>query len=328
MKRAIWILVILWGGWITSASAVEHVGTSTANFLKIGVGARAVALGGAYTALSNDGSALYWNPGGLPQLKRPELYLANTRWLADSQLNFVGLVLPMGNLGTLGASIYTFSSGDIKETTIYQPNGTGRYYSTGDLMLGLSYARQITDRFSIGGTFKWIQERIAHESASTIAMDVGSVFRTNFFHEMRLSFVLSNFGGDMQFQGRDLDTYVMEGRPVAATLKTSQWSIPLIFRIGVATDVVRMGRNKVTAVAEVNDSRDFSPRQNVGLELNIRNIFFLRGGYKFHYSEDTFSAGAGARISLMDIGTLVLDYAYADMGRLQQVNRFSLAVEF
>lgn len=308
--------------------SLDHRGTSAANFLKIGVGSRAMALGGAFAAVSNDASALYWNPGGLGLLKDMEMIFSYNSWIADTKLGFVGFVFPTARYGTFGVSVYYFSSGEIEETTIYQPKGTGRSFSADDMLVGLSYGTQLTDRFSVGGTIKLVREKLAYETAQTFAVDIGSIFRTNFLNDMRIGFSLANFGGNLLFRGRDLNANVDFGKPVEASLKTNDWGLPLVFRIGLATDVINRTQHRLTASLEVDDPRDYEPIQIVGLEYALYNKAFLRGGYQFNTDETGFSAGGGMNVKIPTLGTVSLDYVYLDFGRLTSTNQFSLRIVF
>lgn len=310
---------------------LNQKGTSMANFLKIGIGGRATAMGDAYVALSDDISSVYWNPGGLGTLKNNEALFQITNWLLDTRLYFFGISLRMGNLGVLGFNINSFYSGDIQETTIWEPDGTGRTFSASDFAAGLTYSRQITDRFSTGITLKYIYERLDREKASTLALDIGSVFITNFFNNMRIGFALSNLGGRMQLEGTDLTVqYLMEEsiKYTRAQLGTEPWDIPLLFRFGMATDLIRKDNLRLTVASEVMDSRDFIHRISTGAELALNDMVFLRGGYKFKYDEEDLTLGAGLKMALPQGVGIKIDYAYANYGILNNTQRFSIIFMF
>ncbi|HTR80658.1 MAG TPA: PorV/PorQ family protein, partial [Bacteroidota bacterium] len=145
---------------------VSKSGTTAASFLEISVGAPAIGMGGAFVSLSNDPTALYWNPAGIAMLTGTDALLAHTDWIADTRFDFAGLVLPVGNFGTLGFSLTSLTMADMMVRTVEMPEGTGEYFSASDLAAGISYARPLTDRFSIGFTAKFIQQSIWHETAN------------------------------------------------------------------------------------------------------------------------------------------------------------------
>lgn len=329
-----WALVV---STLAYGQETSQVGTSTANFLKIGVGSRAAALGDAFVAMANDASSLYWNPGGLGSIKQVEFLLQSNSWIADTDLHYLGLALPVGNVGTFGASVYSFTSGDIDETTLQQPEGTGRVVSASDIAIGASYARQLTDRFFAGMTVKYIGERLSRETASSFAVDIGSLFITNFLHEMRIGISLSNLGSRMLLSGpdmlvdHDLAPDLPTNKYADASLTTQDWDLPLIFRFGLATDIFRTGSSRLTTAFAVNDSRDFEQRYNVGAEYAL-TLFggqqvFLRTGYKGNYDEEDLTAGGGLNIKLAGYN-LGIDYAYAGAGRLGNTQRYSIQIIF
>jgi len=312
-------------------SDLNQVGTSMANFLKIGVGARATAMGDAYVALSDDITSLYWNPGGLAMSKKNEALFQITDWLLDMRLHFFGISYNTGNLGVIGCSIYSFTSGDIEETTFDKPDGTGRMFSASDFAAGLTYSKLLTDRFSTGLTLKYISERLDQEKASTLAIDVGSIFVTNFFNDLRIGFALSNLGGRMQLEGTDLAVFYIEEpgtKYTRAQLGTESWDIPLLIRFGLATDVIRRDDLRLTVASEVMDSRDYTHRIATGGELVVRDRVFLRGGYKIEYDEADVTFGFGLKISSSQGLEMRVDYAYGHYGLLDNTQRFSIIFAF
>lgn len=322
---------------IVYAQEADQVGTSMANFLKIDVGSRASALGGAFVAMTNDASAAFWNPGGLVFVEKNEVMFQSTNWIADTKLYYMSLAVPFEDLGTIGASIYSFDSGDMEETTVNQPDGTGRMFSASDFSIGLSYARKFTEQFSVGFTVKYISENLSREKASAFAFDIGSVFKTDILNGMRIGLALTNLGSAMKLEGPDLNVRhdINTGLPtnkfVDATLATQEWQLPLLFRVGLGTYIIKNENLSLSAEAAFNDSRDFATRYNIGSEL-IFNILdgqsvALRIGYLGNYDEAGITAGAGFIFTLAGFN-FKFDYAYADMNRLDNVQRYTLSILF
>jgi len=308
-----------------------------ANFLKIGAGSRAAALGDAFVALPNDASALYWNPAGLAVLNKNEVLIQTTSWIAGTNLYYLGIALPFGDIGTLGASVYSFSSGEMEETTISNPDGTGRFFSASNLALGLSYARALTDRFSVGVTVKYISETLSRESADAFAFDIGSTFRTNFLNDLTLGIALSNLGSQMELNGPDLIVQydvapdVPTNKTTDARLGTRAWDLPLIFRIGLGSYIINNDKTSLSLEVGVNDTRDYEPRYNAGSELTYKIIgeqkIMLRAGYKGNYDEEGLTAGGGLLLTLAGYD-FRFDYAFADYNRLGNVHRYSISILF
>ncbi|MBD3289202.1 PorV/PorQ family protein, partial [candidate division KSB1 bacterium] len=314
------------------SGSLEQIGTSMANFLKIGVGARALAMGDAYVALSDDISSLYWNPGALDRMPTNQIIVQQTNWLVDTKIYYLGAGYKWNNVGAIGVSAHFFSSGDIEETTLRQPEGTGRTFTAEDFSLGLTFSRMITNRFSTGVTVKIIQESLAKETASAVAVDIGSVFETNFLNNLRIGMALSNLGGEMKLSGSDLSVQYATNpdyptKVIRANLATESWDIPLFFRFGVATEIMKNEAYHWTVSTEVMDSRDFIHRLAVGTELGFKQTVFLRGGYKFNYDEESFSVGCGLNYKLSGM-QLKLDYAYGKFGVFDNTQRFSFIFGF
>ena len=312
-------------------------GTTAAQFLKLGVGARPIAMGGTFVAQANDLSALYWNPAGLTNLTGPSVQLARTSYLADVSYNFAAFGTTLGGAGTLAASILYLDSGDMAVRTTRDPEGTGERFKVQNLAIQVSFARALTDRFSIGGNAKFIREQIWHSSASTVALDIGTLFTTP-YERLRLGASFSNFGPKMQMSGRDIifsedptpnqegvveivnSEYLMDGHP-----------LPLLFRIGLSWDAVQTSDHRIvlsTDAAHPNDNYEYL---NVGAEYDFRGLIYLRGGYRNLFEQDgeqglTFGGGLDLRLD----GALRarFDYAFAEFGRLENTHWFTVDLSF
>ncbi|NIT57509.1 MAG: PorV/PorQ family protein, partial [Aliifodinibius sp.] len=154
MKKYIFVIVIilLSTSLVFSQDELSKVGTGMAQFLKLAVGGRGAALGDAYAAAANDVTALYWNPAGIQQIPNYAFGLSRYQLFADINLNFAGLVVPLGSNSRLGIHLIYLGSGDIEITTIEDPNGTGEFYNTSNTSVGLTFTRRLTERFSLGVT--------------------------------------------------------------------------------------------------------------------------------------------------------------------------------
>ncbi|MEJ2546131.1 MAG: PorV/PorQ family protein, partial [Calditrichaceae bacterium] len=176
MKQILYILfsiVLLMALGSEAIAQIDNVGTSAANFLKIGMGARAQSMSGAYVAQANDATALYWNPAGIVHIETREVSFTRVDWIADIELNYMATAFSLGDFGHLGVGISYLSMGEMKITNREHPEGTGETFDSNDLCIGLTYARHLTDRFTVGVTAKYIQEKINQSSASAFAMDIG-----------------------------------------------------------------------------------------------------------------------------------------------------------
>jgi hypothetical protein len=169
----------------------SKVGTTAYSFLKIGVGARSQAMGSAFVGLSDDESALYFNPAGISHFVERSFVLSYNNYLTDIQSGFVGFVYPYGEKTRLGAWINYMNYGSLVET-----DSTGRKLGTfgaGDLAFGLTYAQSLSPMFNFGLTGKFIFGKIQNYSSDAAAMDLGLLLR---FKDQRskLGLVVRNLG--------------------------------------------------------------------------------------------------------------------------------------
>jgi len=316
---------------------VSKVGTTAASFLSIEVGSRALGMGGGFVGMADDASALYWNVGGIARLPRSEVLLSHTRWLADINFDYAGVVLKLGPDQALGFSLTNMTMGEMEVRTVFYPEGTGERFTASSFALAGSYGWNITDRFSIGFTAKYVHESIWHMRASGFALDVGTLFTTP-FRGMRLGMSISNFGTKMRLEGKDTQVThdidpVKTGNndKIIAHLHTDKWPMPLIFRVGVAMELLQDEWNRVSVGVDAIHPNDNTEYLNVGMEYEFRGYFFARAGYKSLFlrdGEEGLTAGLGLRYPVTATVVLKADVAYCDFGRLDNVQKVSLSLEF
>ncbi len=337
MKRLItYLLLFLSPVFLYGQFGVSKVGTTAAQFLKIGVGARAVGMGGAFVAVADDATAIYWNPAGISRLEKNEAVIIHTNWIADISFDFAGVVIPAGSWGNIGVAVTSLSMPEMKVRTIGEPEGTGERFSAGDLAIGLTYARDLTDRFSIGFNFKYINQRIWHMGASAFAVDAGTLFDTDFYG-MKIGMSILNFGGEIGYSGRDLLVYYDlnpdffgDNERIIAALHTDKWPLPLMFRVGVVADLLKGRDNRLTLSIDAKHPNDNTESVDLGMEYVFREWISIRGGYSSLFlkdSEEGFTLGCGLKHGFGN-SQLKLDFAYADFGRLHNAKRLSLSFVF
>ncbi|UCD38882.1 MAG: PorV/PorQ family protein, partial [Fidelibacterota bacterium] len=320
------------------AQVVKKLGTSAATFLRIPVGARGSALGSAYVSRSEDATTLFWNPSGLSRLSGTSITLDYAPWLPGLDFSYAGLAIPMGNLGGIGLSVTSLNSEKMDVTTPQYPMGTGETFTAASLALGFTYARNLTDRFSIGVTVKYIQERIYHSYANGIGFDIGTLFNIP-FRGIRLGISVANFGSKMQMDGEDLNVRVDiapdqkgNNQTIVGALRTDKFDIPLIMRIGLSGELVESDQMRITWVMDGINPNDNTISLNLGLECALwRESVVLRAGYNNLLLEDNirgFTAGAGLSIPWAQVRGMSIDYAFQDFQYLGGVNRFSVSAGF
>ncbi len=328
----------------TAATGQSKVGTTAAQFLGISVGPRAMAMGGAYVASSYDATSLYWNPGAFVQASKNQFVFSNTNWLVGTKFRWFGLMVSLDADDAVGVSVTQLDYGQEEVTTIDFPDGTGEYWNAQDLAVGVSYCRRLTDRFSIGGSVKYVTQSIYNESASNITFDLGLLFATD-FNGLRLGMSMSNFGGDLTLSGRDLLNKIDVdpsnpggNKNLVANLKTDAWPMPLLFRVGVAIDPVKTDEFRFTVAADALRPSDNDISGNIGAEIGYQETFFLRGGFQSLIgSEPAFqksnqqqglSLGAGVAYQIPGVVGLQVDYAWTKFGVFGNLSTIGLAIGF
>lgn len=320
----------------TSTRTVTKRGTTAAEFLSIPIGARATGMGNAVTALIDDPSAIYWNPAGLTHVSGGGLTVDYAQWLAGIDLNFISVVMPMSG-GKLAFGVTSMRTPEMEVTTVDQQNGTGETFDAASYAFSITYARALTDRFSIGGSVKRVQERIWNSSASGTGFDVGTQFVTPFYG-IRLGAAITNFGSKMRLTGDDLLVRVDvdpsnrgNNESNRALLKTDEFDLPLTMRIGLAGEVFKRADSRLTLAVEALNPNNSEQYVNVGAELGLLgDLVQLRGGYSELLLDDSvrgLTLGAGLRYRFAPIN-FSFDYAFEQQEYFADVNRITLSVSF
>ncbi len=331
-----WVLLLMSLLFVHHLAAQSKVGTTAAPFLGIHVGPKAVGMGGAFTAMANDATSLFYNPGGISRSLHSQAMFSHTNWLVGSKFTWFGITYKLNENNAIGVSLTQLDYGEEEVTTIYDEN-TGEFWNASDIAATLAYARNLSERFSIGGSFKYIQEKIWHEKATAFAVDVGLLFITE-FNDMKLGMSISNFGSDMQMSGRDLleridldEEVTGHNETIVGNLKTDVWPLPLFFRVGLAMDVLKIRNNRFTVALDAVRPSDNTETINIGSELAIMEMFFLRGGYKSLFrddSEEGLTLGVGFNVQSGNAVTIQVDYAYADFGLFEEIQMLSIGLKF
>jgi len=291
--------------------AQAKVGTTGAQFLELGVSARAMGMAEAFVAVADDISSAYYNPAGLTYLYGREAAFTYIKMPADINYGFAALGLPLESIGgVLGIGVYALGSGDIIERTYLsgEEKGTGRVFAWNDFSLAVSYSRYLTDRFSVGITVKYVGEFVHDYSANGWAADVGTLYNTG-FRGFKIGMVITNFGPDMKF------------------IKNA-YPLPINFRFGGSINVIEGVDHLVTFATEGSHPSDNLEKYNSGLEYVFKERFILRAGGRFNYDVDGFTLGGGLRLPFGEEGELGFDYAFQDFGVLTEVHRFTMIIAF
>ena len=318
--------------------SMTKTGTTVAQFLKISMDARSSGMGGAVTGQETNLTGIYWNPASIAGQKGIGIQFGSYDWLVAMKYQFAIIGIDLGKNNVISFNMVNLSSPEDLVRTVADPHGTGEKFSTNDLSAGVTYSTMLTDRFSIGGSVKYIQQNIWHSTAKTFALDIGTLFKTP-FNNTRLGASISNYGGKMRMEGRDKKISVdpdqdNEGNVefVNAVYETEYFPLPLFFRVGLSGELIQRELVTLTYGIDAIHPNDNSEYINLGMEVNYNNTFFLRGGIPSLFKEDRIegpSFGVGLNYLINRMSTVLkIDYSLSDFGPLGDVQRLNLSFNF
>jgi opacity protein-like surface antigen len=341
-KQTVWILLVGFLFWIGQAEAGSgaRTGTAGAQELLIPVGGVGVAMSGAYASGISGVEAIYWNPAGLPMLNgSAEALFSHMNYLAAINVEYAAVGAKLGGFGTMALSVQSLGFGDIPVTTVEQPDGTGDTYSPTFLTLGVTYARQMTDKIYFGATAKLITESIMRESANGFGFDFGLQYHSS-VAGLKFGVVMKNIGSSMKFSGPDLEESVQlpgtepgtQPRPVA--IAAQGFDLPTTLEFGASYDYTFAENSRVTLAGSFLNHNYQYDDFKVGAEVAYNGTFFLRGGYLL--TPDTpqddrvygFSAGGGVKFNLSGNLNVAFDYAYRSTDFFSDNQVFAVRVGF
>lgn len=308
--KVIFVILLFLSAYLTAKVIDDKRGTAGFQFLKLGVGARDAALGGANTAMPAGATALYWNPAGICLDDKKSATFVNNKWIATINHNFIGFKTPVNSDDFIGFSINFITMDEMEETTINEPQGTGMMFSASDYAATATYGRRITDRFNVAVTAKYINETIWELVSDGWAFDVGLIYNYYKFH---LGMSFSNFGVDKRISGDQLqleyqiypdyktDDVLLERVP-------DDIRLPMSFRFGAGFDVLKTNYHELVIMGSINYYNDIGETESMGLEYAFMENYFIRGGYQFNREGFDYSFGGGIRIHLGET-FMVFDYA-------------------
>lgn len=305
------VMVLLLPLQAEGAQIFEKVGTLGGQSLKIGVGARAAAMGDAYVAIADDATAVYWNPAGIARLSGQSISINHTAWPAEILFDQAAYVFNVKWIpGMLGVNVRALTMSRDKVRTTYLPDGTGETFDAGEWAYGITYARSLTDKFSAGFSINYIQTGLDDVTGKSTTFDFGTLYDVGILGA-KIGMSIQNIGGDMTF----IDEKV---------------KMPVFFRVGGSFSILQRGESRLLTAAEFTHPPDNSEKLNLGAEYSFHDYLFLRGGYKMNYDTEGMTAGFGVKFPLTLVKSSVarLDYAYSDLKYLSQAHRVSVNVSF
>ena len=305
----------------------ERTAQTGYQFLHLPTTARNAALAGIKDGLrNNDVTAIFNNPANLVDVKNIDIAVSNISYIADIQYNTVVAAKNFGRIGVFGLQIATLDIGDMFRTEnvfneqlgLTERSGVLGTFSASNLLIGLSYARLLTDRVSVGGSFNFVQEKLADTKVDNISFNFGIYYETG-FKSLRLAMTARNLGPDSDYTGFD----AIFGLPQTVRM-------PIDYRLGIGYDFIEDSADNdhlLSGYLEGVHPNDGPERIHTAVEYKFMNILSVRGGYRFNYDEQGVTAGGGLTFSFAQIKGR-FDYAYVDYGRLDVTHLFTVGFAF
>jgi hypothetical protein len=305
----------------------EKLGQTGLQILDIGMSPRAEALGGAFVVAGTEADALFYNPAGIARSTTTfDVTINRVQWFADMNYNSIGLTIRPweGDYGVFGLSFMNGDYGDFYGTRVAAGTPAG-YEDTGifsptAFSVGLTYARQLTDRFGIGAQAKYVTQHLGSNiltyggpevtnEVGGFAFDFGLIYKTP-IEGFDFGMSIKNFATDFKYE-----QYSFEA--------------PLTFRIGVQFRMLPLfgatsENHNFLLLADAVHPRDSGEHLDVGAEYTFQGLISLRGGYKFNYSELGITGGIGVNYDVMKGLNVRVNYSYGSFGIWSAVHRFSV----
>ena len=335
-------------------------GTTSAEFLLFGAGARGAALGDAFAAVANDISSLYYNPGAVALIERPGAMVSTYDYVAETNYSWGGIAFPFsGGSRSFGLQIGTFGFDNQPVYTVDQPDGTGAVYSVSQTFAGATFAQNFSDRFAAGLTAKFVFDQLGEVNGSAFAVDFGTSFHAMLSnHPIKLAFVVANLGTDLKYSGdalevdspRDPADPTVDNPPELpqpAELKTKGFALPTVFKVALAYDLLTSDQSRLTVMGDFNQANNNRAGFAGGTEWAMNKLggsnfgVALRGSYTYQGANNVtvnqatalndeeslqglaFGGGLMYATEGIDLG---FDYAYKYLGILGATNFFTLSV--
>lgn len=325
MKKINLLLIVFLSAYqIVSASGGNRNGTGGAAQLLIPAGVRGIALGGSNVSLSTGLESLFWNPAGLTRTNNSiEAAFSHMSHIADIGVSYGAVSADVEGVGMFALSIKSLSIGEIDVTTVQHPDGTGQKYTPQMLTAGISFAKNLSDRVSVGLTANLINETLSLVSSTGVAFNIGVMYSgLGGMEGLSLGLVMKNIGPPMKYSGSGLNiqaTSVDLERPGQYyKVEAATFELPSSLEIGMAYKL-NLGQSDAVLLSSTFQNNNFSgDYYKVGAEYNFQNLLSVRGGYilapEYDENEYVYGLTAGLGTSFQFEGLQVkADYAYRDV---------------
>ncbi|MFH1367662.1 MAG: PorV/PorQ family protein [Elusimicrobiota bacterium] len=284
------------------AFSKKDAGTCSAEFLRIPIGARSMAMGQAFVAISDDSSAIYWNPAGMNQVSGTDATLMHTAWFEGITYDWVSFVTEIDGESAFGLGLQYLSYGSIDG---YDNTGlkTGAI-SPSDIAFNVAYSRKIIG-CDLGMTVKMISLELKR-SASAVAADIGCIYKT-YDDKISIGAAVQNMGTKIKFL-------------------TAEDSLPVNIKTGVAVNLSDSWITSMDINAPIDNEVYFGAGSEYSYKISKDMYLAGRAGYS-QLGKD--SGGNGITFGLgVSYSDYRIDYAYVPFGSLGNTQTISIGIQF
>jgi len=316
----------LWAdGGTSGTEIVPKSGTSGSGFLLISPDAEFAGMGNAYAGFKNTtASSVFYNPATLVYVDDKDMFFGMVNWTADIKLTAASYAMQMGNDRSIAFHYRGLDSGQIRETTILEPNGTNNTFAWKSLALGVSTATRLTERFSFGVNLYYIKEGVARYNMQSAAWAIDiSTFYVTGFNSLNLGMTIRNFGPELDFNKAFVD--YANADTVTVNEPYRPYHIPLNFQVGLNYEFFESDQNQQLFVSidgvHPNDSLE---RLQIGTEYNYLNLLSLRGGVYTNHDAASWMMGFGINGKSLIQQDITFNYSFSNYGLLGFIHQFSI----
>ncbi len=322
------------------AGAGNRAGTNGASELLIPVGTRDIAMGGSTLSTAGGVEALFWNPAGTVMMKNSaDLYISHMSYIADIGVNYGAVSANIEGFGVLSLSLKSLAVDPILVTTTRDPEGTGQTFKPQFLTVGLSYARQVSERVAVGITGNLVSEQLGDVNATGFAFDVGVLYdNLANIRGLSIAVVAKNIGPQMKYEGTGLltpATVADQNRPATLyQIQAASFELPSAIHFGVGYKYQLSDEMTVLGSTAFQSSNFSDDEYKFGLELSFQDLLYVRSGYNFAQREDDAreflfgpSLGFGVHTALGNTD-ISFDYAFRSLKTFDGNHVFSVKMGF
>lgn len=283
----VWLMAALVASIFGDVSVAAEASSSTASFLKVGVGARATGLGGAFTSVADDPSAVYWNAAGIGRMDKNQLQFSHYEWYQDLTVENLYFAVPRGRL-SFGAGITYMSFGEFQS---YDEDGNpGEELSMYNLAASLAVSYNLNETVSLGLTGKYIEESFDLVKGRAFAGDIGLMAD---FNDFRIGLAAVNLGTAMKYTAE-------------------REELPAAIRVGLS---LKQFSHKALMTVESYVPFDGPITWHQGLEVNLAGQLFARGGLSYQPQDIPGAAAFGYNLGAGIVyGVGRFDYTFIPSG--------------